>query len=82
MVTVGSLFVEVTPTHPGETLATAQHYTLIAGGAAANTVFALARLGVHAYFITAVGDDEFGALATAELSAFGVETRGVRRVGQ
>ena len=80
VVTVGSLFVEVTPVHPGETLATAQQYTLIAGGAAANTVFALARLGVRAHFITAVGDDEFGTLATVELTAFGLETAGVRRI--
>ncbi len=80
LVTVGSLLVEVTPAHPGETLAGAKMYTLVAGGAAANTVFALARLGVKAYFITAVGDDEFGTLATAELASFGVETAGVRRV--
>ncbi len=80
VVTVGSLIVEVTPALPGETLATAQHYTLIAGGAAANTVFALARLGVRAHFITAVGDDEFGTLATAELALFGLETAGVCRV--
>lgn len=80
LVTVGSLFVEVTPTHPGETLATAHQYTLVAGGAAANTVFALARLGVNAYFITAVGDDAFGTLVTDELAAFGLETAGVRRV--
>jgi len=80
LVTVGSLFVEVTPTHPGETLDTAHQYTLVAGGAAANTVFALARLGVNAYFITAVGDDEFGTLAMHELAAFGLDTAGVRRV--
>ncbi len=80
VVTIGSLIVEVTPAHPGETLATAQQYTLVAGGAAANTVFALARLGVRAHFITAVGDDEFGTLATAELAAFGLETAGVRRI--
>jgi sugar/nucleoside kinase (ribokinase family) len=78
--TVGSLFIELTPTAPGETLATAHRYTLVAGGAAANVVFALARLGVGVRFISAVGDDEFGTLAIDELRAFGVDAMGVRRV--
>ncbi|OPZ84019.1 MAG: 2-dehydro-3-deoxygluconokinase [bacterium ADurb.Bin429] len=80
LITVGSLIVEITPTQPGETLDTARHYTLVAGGAAANTVFAMARLEVGVRFITAVGDDEFGTLATRELVAFGVDTSRVRRV--
>ncbi|MHB9024803.1 MAG: carbohydrate kinase family protein [Armatimonadota bacterium] len=80
LVTVGSLFMEITPTTPGEALTEAHQYTLVAGGAAANVVFALARLGVKLRFITAVGDDEFGTLATNELAAFGVDTAGVRRV--
>lgn len=80
LITVGSLIVEITPTHPGETLDRAQHYTLVAGGAAANTVFAMARLGISVRFITAVGDDEFGTLATRELQDFGVDVSRVRRV--
>jgi len=80
LVTVGTLFVEVTPQQAGETLATAHRYLAVAGGAAANMVFALARLGVRVRFITAVGDDEFGALLTGDLAAFGVDTAGVRRV--
>lgn len=80
VVTVGSLFIELTPTTPGQTLAQARQYTLVAGGAAANVVFALARLGVRVRFISAVGDDDFGTLATEELAAFGVDTDGVRRV--
>ncbi|HEY3417458.1 MAG TPA: PfkB family carbohydrate kinase [Armatimonadota bacterium] len=80
LVTVGSLFMEITPTTPREALTEAHHYTLVAGGAAANVVFALARLGVKLRFITAVGDDEFGTLAANELAAFGVDNTGVRRV--
>lgn len=80
LVTVGSLFVELTPSVPGEQLTAAHHYTLVAGGAAGNVVFALARLGVTVRFITAVGDDEFGTLLTNELASFGVDTAGVRRV--
>jgi fructokinase len=40
----------------------------------------MARLGVGVRFITAVGDDEFGTLATRELADFGVDTARVRRV--
>lgn len=80
LVTVGSLIVEVTPTRTGETLATAHEYTAVAGGAAANMVFALARLGVRVRFITAVGDDEFADLVCGDLAYFGVDTAGVRRV--
>ncbi len=80
LITVGSLIIEITPTQPGETLDTARQYTLVPGGAAANTVFAMARLGVGVRFITAVGDDEFGTLATRELVHFGVDASRVRRV--
>jgi len=80
LVTVGSLFAEVTPARAGETLAEAHHYTLVAGGAAANMVFALARLGVKVRFITAVGNDEFGELLIGDLAEFGVDTSCVRRV--
>jgi len=81
LITVGSLFVEMTPTQSGETLATAHRYTLVAGGAAANMVFALARLGVTVRFITAVGDDAFGDLLVGDLRAGGVDTSHVRRAG-
>lgn len=80
LVTVGSLFAEVTPIQAGETLAEAHRYTLVAGGAAANMVFALARLGVKVRFITAVGADEFGELLSGDLAEFGVDTCCVRRV--
>lgn len=80
LITVGSLFVELTPSVPGDSLTTARQYTLVAGGAAANVVFALTRLGVHVGFLTAVGDDDFGAFLIDELLAFGVDTAGVRRV--
>jgi sugar/nucleoside kinase (ribokinase family) len=80
IVTVGSLFVELTPTTPGETLAGASAYTLVAGGAATNVVFALARLGARVGFLTAVGDDEFADFLAGELAAFGVDDAGMRRV--
>ena len=79
LITVGSLFVELTPSTPGESLSEARRYTLVAGGAAANVVFALARLGVRVGFITAVGDDDFGSLLIDEMISFGVDTASMRR---
>lgn len=46
---------------------------LSGGGTAANTAFALARLGVPVAFIGAVGDDAFGRRATADLASAGVD---------
>ena len=80
IMTTGSLFVELTPSTPGEEITHAHAYTLVAGGAAANVVFALARLGMRVDFRTAVGDDAFAALLCRELHSFGIETSGVRRV--
>ncbi len=78
VVTVGSLFVEVTPSTPGTSLAEGRSFTLAPAGAAGNVVFALARLGMQVHFITAVGDDDFGTQLENELTSFGVSTAGVR----
>ncbi|MEI6519787.1 MAG: PfkB family carbohydrate kinase [bacterium] len=78
IVTVGSLFVEATPTTPGQSLRSAREYRMVAGGAAANFVFALARLGANVGFITAVGGDSFGRMAMDEIAAFNVDTSCVK----
>ncbi len=78
VVTVGSLFVEATPFTPGLSLREAREYRMVAGGAAANFVFALARLGAKVGFITAVGGDAFGQMAMDEIAAFGIDTACVR----
>jgi ribokinase len=43
------------------------------GGSAANTIYALARLGVSTGYVGAVGDDEEGRSLLADLTAVGVE---------
>ncbi|MBU2009680.1 MAG: carbohydrate kinase family protein, partial [Chloroflexi bacterium] len=47
---------------------------LAPGGSAANTIYALARLGVATGFIGAVGDDEEGRRLIADLEGQGVDT--------
>lgn len=54
--------------------APAHEMCLSAGGSAANTIYALARLGVPTGFIGAVGDDEEGRRLVADLAGQGVDT--------
>lgn len=49
------------------------------GGPAATAAVAAARLGRHAAFVGAVGDDEIGEAIVAGLEAEGVDTSGVAR---
>lgn len=44
------------------------------GGSAANTIYALAKMGVRTGFIGAVGDDEDGATLLADFDEVGVDT--------
>jgi ribokinase len=50
------------------------------GGKGANAAVAAARLGVEVRLVAAVGRDDLGAAALAELAAEGVDTREVARV--
>ncbi len=47
------------------------------GGSAANTIYALAKLGVQAGFVGGVGDDAAGRLLVADLVQAGVDTKQV-----
>jgi 2-dehydro-3-deoxygluconokinase len=48
------------------------------GGAESNVACNLARLGVPARWVSALGDDPFGRAVLAEIESFGVDTSGVR----
>ncbi|MDD4870199.1 MAG: carbohydrate kinase family protein [Kiritimatiellae bacterium] len=51
-----------------------------AGGGAANTASALARMGLQTGVFSTVGDDSNGSFLLKELNQAGVDTRGVRTV--
>jgi fructokinase len=51
------------------------------GGAPFNVVSHLARLGHRAAYVTAVGDDQLGAAAIAEVAGRGIDSAMVGRVG-
>lgn len=48
------------------------------GGSSANTIYGLAKLGVSAGFIGAVGDDEGGRVLLKDFSSVGVDTSHIR----
>src|SRR3954468_10360955 len=52
------------------------------GGKSANQAVAAARLGADVALIGAVGDDELGEAAIAELAAEGIDVTGVTRVDE
>ncbi len=58
--------------HDGE--APVEEYRQSPGGSAANTIYALGRLGISTGFIGAVGDDGYGQTLVAGLSGTGVDT--------
>jgi ribokinase len=64
---------------PGETV-TGATFSEIPGGKGANQALAAARLGAEVALIACVGDDEFAALALAELRAAGVGLDGLKTV--
>ncbi len=78
VVALGELLIDFVPTVSGVTLIEAPAFKKAPGGAPANVVAALARLGVSAGFIGKVGDDAFGRFLAQTLRDVGVETSALR----
>ena len=66
---------------PGETVSGGR-FARHGGGKSANQAVAAARLGADVALIGAVGDDELGEAAIAELAAEGIDVTGVVRVDE
>ena len=79
VITAGETMVLVVPTAPGR-LRHATNLSLSIGGAESNVAIGLARLGIPASWVSALGDDEPGELVLNRLRAEGVDTAAVRRV--
>ena len=79
VVTAGETMVLVVPSAPGR-LRHATNLSLSIGGAESNVAIGLARLGIPASWVSALGDDELGELVLNRLRAEGVDTTAVRRV--
>jgi ribokinase len=63
---------------PGETV-TGAAFSRHHGGKGANQAVAAARLGAPTAFVGALGDDDFGAAARAELAAEGIDLAGLAK---
>ena len=57
---------------------TIDHIKASPGGSAANTIYGLAKLGLRAGFVGAIGDDEQGEICLKELRDIGVDTTHIR----
>jgi 2-dehydro-3-deoxygluconokinase len=79
VVTAGETMVLVVPPAPGR-LRHAGAVQLSIGGAESNVAIGLARLGVPARWVSALGEDELGELVLHRVRAEGVDTSAVRRV--
>jgi 2-dehydro-3-deoxygluconokinase len=79
VVTAGETMVLGTPTQPGR-LRHAPSLELKIGGAESNLAIALSRLGIHAGWVSYLGDDEPGQLVLDRVRAEGVDTSRVRRL--
>ena len=74
---MGSLFVELLPEIPGQSLVEMQRLIPTASGAAANFARALAALGVRVGMLTRVGDDQLGQWLRRQLDQSGIDAHGV-----
>jgi ribokinase len=84
VVVVGSINVDLVVTldrlpAPGETVIGGR-FARHGGGKGANQAVAAARAGARVRFVGAVGDDDFGAEAVAELAREGVDVAGIARL--
>jgi ribokinase len=85
VVVVGSINVDLVVTvsrlpAAGETVAGGR-FARFGGGKSANQAVAAARLGAAVSFVGAVGEDQLGSEAVAELEAERIDVSGVARVG-
>jgi ribokinase len=84
VVVVGSINADLVVTlnrlpAPGETVIGGR-FARHGGGKGANQAVAAARAGARVRFVGAVGDDDFGAAALAELEAEGIDVEAVARL--
>jgi fructokinase len=78
VIALGELLIDFVPTVSGVTLIEAPAFKKAPGGAPANVVAGLAKLGVSSGFLGKVGDDAFGHFLRQTLQEAGVDTSALR----
>src|SRR5687768_7900162 len=79
VITIGETMAVLTPSRPGR-LSCSRTLQLAVGGAESNVAIALARLGVSAGWVSALGQDELGDLILHTVRGEGVDCSLVTRV--
>ncbi len=79
---IGELLIDFVPQEKGCALSDVVHFERVAGGAPANVVTAVSRLGGNGVMVSQVGCDAFGTHIIRELEKSGVDTRYVFRTRQ
>lgn len=75
LVSLGEALVDLVPMRPGASVAAADGFAKVAGGAPANVAAGVARLGGDARLVAKVGCDELGDYLVTALADAGVDTR-------
>jgi fructokinase len=78
VIALGELLIDFVPTVSGVTLIEAPAFKKAPGGAPANVVAGLSKLGVSSGFMGKVGDDAFGHFLAQTLREAGVDTSALR----
>lgn len=76
---IGEALIDFIPEVKGQRLKDVPSFTRVAGGAPANVVGAVTKLGIPSKFLTKLGDDPFGDYIVEVLDEAGIDTSNIAR---
>lgn len=76
---IGEALIDFIPEVKGQRLKDVPSFTRVAGGAPANVVGAVTKLGIPSKFLTKLGDDPFGDYIVEVLDQAGIDTSQIKR---
>lgn len=76
---IGEALIDFIPEVKGQRLKDVPSFTRVAGGAPANVVGAVTKLGISSKFLTKLGDDPFGDYIVEVLDQAGIDTSNIER---
>ena len=76
---IGEALIDFIPEVKGQRLKDVPSFKRVAGGAPANVVGAVTKLGIPSKFLTKLGDDPFGDYIVEVLDEAGIDTSNIAR---
>ena len=76
---IGEALIDFIPEVKGQRLKDVPSFKRVAGGAPANVVGAVTKLGIPSKFLTKLGDDPFGDYIVEVLDNAGIDTSNIER---